>query len=271
MLKIIVGCAGWSYDDWVGPFYPKTLKKDHFLSYYAKFFDFTEINSTFYNLPTDNVVKQWMRSTPENFRFSVKVWQKITHERGASKKSAVIDAFFTRLEVLAPKIKGYLLQFPPKFKYTKANYKYSIEILEEIPAEKPLFIEFRDNAWFDPEILTNFIDGSHVVLVTNYKEGVQPIYLPMQSTYYIRLVGDRELTEFNRIQRSQDEILEEVKQKLNSFERSPEVREALVNFNNHFRGFSPEDANEFKRSMRLPYHEIKMQRTLTDFISKKVA
>lgn len=264
----MVGCAGWAYDDWIGPFYPKSLKKDHHLAYYAKFFDFTEVNSTFYNLPAEETVRKWVKAVPETFQFAVKIWQKITHTAGTHFSSA-IDSFFDRMKELEPKTKGYLLQFPPSFKYTEKNYQKLTQILNQIPTEKPIYVELRDNAWFDESILRAFVDCSRIVLVTNYKEGVQPIYLADQPTYYIRLVGDRALTVFNKIQRSQDEILEEVKQKLNSFERSPEFREALVNFNNHFRGFSPQDVNEFKKALGLSYHDFKRQRTLTDFTNQK--
>ena len=121
--------------------------------------------------------------------------------------------------------------------------------------------------------LSTFIDGEKKILVTNYKEGVKPIYLDNQQIYFIRLIGDREITEFNRIQRSQDDILEEVKQKLNSWERTPGIRETLVTFNNHFRGFSPQDANEFRGEMGIQHRDFtthlakerKKQRSLADF------
>ena len=49
-IKIFIGCAGWDYKDWVGPFYPKTLESSRHLEHYVKYFDMVEINSTFYNL-----------------------------------------------------------------------------------------------------------------------------------------------------------------------------------------------------------------------------
>jgi len=276
--NILVGCAGWDYKDWIGPFYPKSLQKNHHLAYYAKFFDFTEVNSTFYSLPTEETVSRWFKAVPATFRFAVKIWQQITHKVAGSDLNARIGTFFDRMKELEPKIKGYLLQFPPSFKYTAQRKTKLLEILNQIPTQKPIFVELRDNKWFNEQLLQSFVDGARVVLVTNYKEGVNPIYRPDQNTYYIRLVGDRALTVFNKIQRSQDQVLEEVKQKLNSFERSPEFREALINFNNHFRGFSPQDANEFKQALGLPYQDfkqegkqqVKQQRTLSDFIGPKI-
>jgi|GEM_PF-1692291 len=272
MVKILIGCAGWSYPDWLGVFYPKNMKPRQFLSHYTKYFDYTEVNSTFYNLPNEATVQKWLNDVPDDFQFTIKIWRNITHKKEYVDGS--IRAFFARFKVLEPKIKGFLLQFPPQFKYTEKHYNQLKHILDKLRTEKPIFIEFRDNAWFDLEVLSTFIDGEKKVLVTNYKEGVKPIYLDNQGVNFIRLIGDREISEFNRIQRSQDDILEEVKKKLNSWERQPGIREALVTFNNHFRGFSPQDANEFREDMKIPYRDFKgrlvkeqkKQPTLTDFL-----
>jgi len=45
MIKINIGCAGWDYSDWRGPFYPKNLHRKYYLNYYSKFFDCIEINT----------------------------------------------------------------------------------------------------------------------------------------------------------------------------------------------------------------------------------
>lgn len=272
MVHILIGTAGWSYDDWLGVFYPQKMKSGQYLAYFAKFFDYTEVNSTFYNLPNENVVQKWLNDVPETFRYSVKMWQAITHKK--ENQEGAIKAFFTRMKVLEPKVKGYLMQFPPYFKYSAKHQNQVVQLLDKIPTEKQIFMEFRDNAWFDPKVLSAFVDGEKVLLVTNYKEGVKPVYPDNQRTYYIRLIGDRAITKFDKIQRDQSEILEEVKQKLDSWERQPGIREVLITFNNHFRGFSPQDANEFRASRGLPYRnfktalekEKKKQYSLTDFI-----
>jgi len=51
-MAALIGCSGWSYDDWVGRFYPSDLakKKGEWLSYYSRFFSTVEINSTFYRV-----------------------------------------------------------------------------------------------------------------------------------------------------------------------------------------------------------------------------
>ena len=45
---IHLGTSGYSYDDWVGHFYPEGTGKRDFLSYYAEHFGCVEVNYTYY-------------------------------------------------------------------------------------------------------------------------------------------------------------------------------------------------------------------------------
>jgi Protein of unknown function DUF72 len=49
------------------------------LAYYARFFNFVEINSTFYRPASPTMARRWLERTPADFTFAVKVWQKFTH------------------------------------------------------------------------------------------------------------------------------------------------------------------------------------------------
>ncbi|MDA4132349.1 MAG: DUF72 domain-containing protein, partial [Thaumarchaeota archaeon] len=60
-----IGCSGWSYKDWVGPFYPADLQPKEYLKFYSQAFDCVEIDSSFYRIPSLSMVSQWKRNTPE--------------------------------------------------------------------------------------------------------------------------------------------------------------------------------------------------------------
>lgn len=79
---ILVGTAGWSYDDWAGAFYPPSLPKQAWLGYYAKFFRTTEINSSYYTFPAPFVVQEWIRKASKlpGFEFSLKMPKQVTHD-----------------------------------------------------------------------------------------------------------------------------------------------------------------------------------------------
>ena len=67
--NVYIGTSGWGYDEWMGVFYPKSLKKEDYLLYYSKIFQTNEINTTFYNIPSHHVVGNWVKKTPKNFLY----------------------------------------------------------------------------------------------------------------------------------------------------------------------------------------------------------
>lgn len=265
MAKIRVGCAGWDYKDWNGPFYPKDIDKSHHLEFYAKYFDVVEINSTFYNLPTEEMVYKWVAVVPEKFSFIVKVWQKITHNLNDPDLEDKIAEFFYRLKPLENKTILYLLQFPPWFNYSEQHLKLLKYLLNQIPRENHYVLELRDNAWFNLETLSEFVDGSRIILGATYMPNIVAYYFPNQNHYYIRLIGDRQLTIFNRIQRDQREALDDLYHHIQILMQNPEIEEIFVIVNNHFRGFAPESAILIKKQLNLPVRDFNKQKSLLDF------
>lgn len=86
MDSIYVGTGGW-YD------YKKdSLAPGMRLKAYAKKFNFVEVNSTFYKLIDPTTVERWRQQVPEDFEFSVKCYQALTHKIGIK---PVEDAFNT--------------------------------------------------------------------------------------------------------------------------------------------------------------------------------
>jgi len=266
MVKILIGTAGFEYHDWIGTFYPKRLDKALHLEYFSQFFNIVEINSTFYNLPSESMVINWYNRVPENFRFIVKVWQEITHKLGDFEHNSRVIDFFERMRFLKDKIRAILLQFPPWFKYSEKYLNLLIQLLSEVPKEYSYIIELRDNSWFDPEITHNFIDGDNFILGTTYKPGIIPFYLNNQKSYYIRVIGDRELTIFNRIQRDQKIALESLIKSVQKLRESTDINEILIIVNNHFQGFAPESVNNLKKKFGLQYNIFTTQRSISDYL-----
>ena len=266
MVKISLGTAGWDYKDWVGSFYPKKLDRAHYLEYFSTYFNIVEINSTFYNLPSENMVINWYNRVPKQFRFIVKVWQKITHELNNSELENRIFEFFNRIKPLKEKIFGYLLQFPPWFIFTENHLEQLVYLIKAIPTKYNYIIELRDNSWFKPEIVSKFINGENIILGTTYMPGIKPYYRKNQNIYYIRLIGDRELNIFNRIQRDQKEAMLSLDENIQKLMNSQNIYEIFIIVNNHFQGFAPESVNNLKKKFGLDYHNFNNQKRLTDFM-----
>ena len=265
MVKISLGCAGWDYNDWVGSFYPKPLERYNRLEFYSKFFDVVEVNSTFYNLPNQSTVNKWYAQVPENFRFIVKVWQKITHNLNDTDLDYLISQFFNQLTPLREKVVAFLLQLPPWFKFTEKHLKQLVNLSKELPSEHIYIIELRDNSWFEDDVVSENIGGGNFILGTTYMPGIRAYYLKNQDSYYIRLIGDRELNVFNRIQRNQDHSINELLKNIQLLQKKPNIFEIFIIVNNHYMGNAPESINLLKRRLNLPIREFNQQKKLSDY------
>jgi uncharacterized protein YecE (DUF72 family) len=93
-----------------------------------------------------------------------------------------------------------------------------------------------------------------------------PYFLSNQFFYYIRLIGDRKLNTFNRIQRDQREALDDLHNKVQILNNDPNIYEIFIIVNNHFAGFAPESVNELKKKWGLNYRVFDKQKRLIDFI-----
>jgi uncharacterized protein YecE (DUF72 family) len=150
--RVLVGTSGFSFPDWVGPFYPQGMKPGEFLGFYARHFDVVEVNSTYYRIPEPRVLDQMQAKTPDTFRFVVKLNQAMTHE-GASDAALVRD-FLAVLEPLKAvgKYDGVLAQFPWAFRPTPGNLDH-LRRLREAMSDEPLFVEFRHASWTAADVL----------------------------------------------------------------------------------------------------------------------
>jgi len=143
-----LGCSGWYYDHWKGSFYPDSLQKAQWLSYYSEHFSTVEINASFYRLPLPDVVSGWHRKTPDDFIFAAKGNRKITHIHKLKITEIMIDKFHDSIVNLRGKLGVILWQLPPSLKYNKAKLE---RFLSELDPNRRNAIEFRDASWLKEE------------------------------------------------------------------------------------------------------------------------
>jgi len=147
--KLYIGTAGWSYDDWVGSFYPFSQSKEFsWLKYYSRFFNTVEVNSTYYTYLAPNVIKNWLRLIEEidEFLFTVKLHMDFTHRHSFSEKQ--IKAVQYNLDILkdSERLGGLLLQFPYSFDCNNANVDYLRGLLDAFSGYDK-FVEVRHQSW----------------------------------------------------------------------------------------------------------------------------
>jgi uncharacterized protein YecE (DUF72 family) len=171
--RLRIGTAGWSYKDWQGIFYPSgmAIRKIHPLEYLARFFDTTEIQTSFDEPLRPELAKLWCRkvaSVNKKFLFTAKLNRAFTHSHIAAMEptsAATIrpsdeDERRTRegLDVIANEglLGALLIQFPVSFKNTSLNREYLERLLRQL-IEYPRVVEVRDSSWNDAATLAQFV------------------------------------------------------------------------------------------------------------------
>ena len=147
MKPIRIGCSGWNYKHWRnGVFYPPRLPPRRWLDFYSRRFDTVEINSTFYRLPRQTAVENWIRESPPDFVFAVKMSRYATHIKRLRDLGPSIELFYERLGPMlgSPKFGPVLWQLPPGF---RRDDERLAEALAQLPAGRHCF-EFRHESWF---------------------------------------------------------------------------------------------------------------------------
>lgn len=145
---IRVGTSGFQYSEWKGKFYPKTLSTPKMLPFYASHFLTTEINYSFYRIPSAKTLANWAAATPQQFRFSMKAPQEITHVRKLRDCEDVLKRFCGVLENLDGKTGAVLFQLPP---FARSDIALLKDFLEAFPAGLRSTFEFRHASWLNDE------------------------------------------------------------------------------------------------------------------------
>lgn len=155
-----IGPAGWSYRDWIGPVYPPGKTVDQLLTI-ASHFSCIELNSSFYRIPGGRLIESWRRRLTgiKNFTFTVKAWQKITHERNVDETTVAL--FIHTFDPLIENglVGAFLLQFPWSFKDQPENRNY-LKRLGTWFREVPTAVELRHGSWNTPDVLKLLTDSN---------------------------------------------------------------------------------------------------------------
>ncbi|HTI89790.1 MAG TPA: DUF72 domain-containing protein [Puia sp.] len=133
--------------------FPPEFRAGTRLTFYASLFNSLEVNSSFYKIPMPGTFSKWVTEVPEDFRFTVKLWQGITHSPQLSFNPADVDKFMHAANQLATKKGCLLIQLPPSLKADKADQlQFLLEQISQTQQHWRLSVEFRNRTWYKPEI-----------------------------------------------------------------------------------------------------------------------
>ena len=195
--NVFVGVSGFSYATWKGKFYPKDLKTEDFLSYYAGKLSSVEINSSFYAPPSATMVKSWASRTGEDFRFAIKSPRLITHTLKLGKgASDAAERLAKTLDLLSGKLGPVLFQLPPFFRQDLKTLEFFLT--QTVSAKKKVF-EFRHESWLSDSTY-QLLDKHEAGFCIAETEDMRPVLRVTGGLPYFRLRKDaytaRELTDW---------------------------------------------------------------------------
>jgi uncharacterized protein YecE (DUF72 family) len=256
MSEIRIGPAGWSYQDWNGRVYPDPPPANFDpLAYLARSFDTLEVNSTFYRPAPPRMSEAWARRTPEGFLFTVKAWEKFSHDReGFTEADARVFQEGLAPLLSAGKLGAILLQFPWFFKDGPEERDRIRRAAGALGDWAPVVLEVRHRSWLEAfdffrELGISFCNidqprSSTAITGTRHVTG--PVG-------YVRLHGRNARAWFSR-QAGRDEKYDYLYSPAELAEwaeavRSMEVERLFFIANNHFQGKAVVNALQLKRAL----------------------
>ena len=278
---IRIGTCGYSYPGpppkgWHGVFYPAEKRRGFDeLSFYSDFFNTVEINSSFYRPPLPEMARAWSARTPEDFEFSVKVWQKFTHatrlgdlsmqnERWEAPTAADADMFKNAIAPLvdAGKLGSLLFQYPAGFYFTPANAErlaWTLKAFQGLPA----VVELRHRSWSDKRDQTQRLLAEAgavwaVIDEPKFESSVRQPFEPNGGVFYLRLHGRNRAQwwEHGESWERYDylygaEKMLALAKKIREISQNRTARKVVALFNNHARGQAVADGLTLKRALAM--------------------
>ncbi|HET9103631.1 MAG TPA: DUF72 domain-containing protein [Solirubrobacteraceae bacterium] len=233
-----IGCSGWNYDDWRGPFYPPGEPRRRWLELYAQRFDTVEVNTTFYRLPKRDSVAAWVAQTPEHFVFTVKASRYLTHIKRLRDTDTGIGRFYERIEPLiaAGRLGPVLWQLPATFHRDDARLD---SWLAALPAGRHT-IEFRHPSWFVAPVLRRLRAHGVALTIGDHPERPFQTYAATADWRFVRFhFGAR-----GRSGNYSAAELDTWARRIAQWRRRTEV---YAYFNNDWNAYAPANARELAR------------------------
>uniref|UniRef100_A0A486XI63 DUF72 domain-containing protein n=1 Tax=Rheinheimera sp. BAL341 TaxID=1708203 RepID=A0A486XI63_9GAMM len=207
---LYLGCPAWASAQWKGSLYAIDTKAADFLSVYSQYFNSVEGNTTFYSDPTADTLLRWRLQTADNFRFVLKVPQRISHQNSGDIIEPLRD-WLNNLAALEYKLAMVHLQLPAHFgpdrlghisamvKQISQHYRCALEVrhlaffdkaTHEISLHKMLQLNDAERVIFDSRALFSVPASSPALLDAQAKKPQLPVHaISFSQTPMLRFIG----------------------------------------------------------------------------------
>lgn len=188
--SVFVGTGGWGY--FAGA-------SGHKLRYYARQYNFVEVNCTFYQWPSRLAIAKWRRSVPTAFRFAVKCNRELTHIHElepTDRAFTLLERMLKICELLGANV--MVLQTPPWLQIDTGKIKSLRNFFASVQMKSPRFAwEARGRSRLNRELLGLLREYEIAPIIDLSKEAPDL----ESSILYSRIFGKGE-TSFSQLEKS---------------------------------------------------------------------
>lgn len=179
MTHFLIGTGGWAYFK---------IPSVHPLEAYSRAFNFVEVNSTFYEIPTIKIVEKWRKIVPKTFEFTVRCNQRLTHDLNFESTSEAFEVLNKMVKICRVLLAEVLhFQTPPLFNYDRVNSEKIKDFFESAKLNNlRIALETRNPNPLDPTFVKTLYDLNIIHCVDILKEK-EPVY--RSKIFYTRLFG----------------------------------------------------------------------------------
>ena len=233
--RLFLGCAGWSYKEWIGPLYDPDKSM---LQQYSSVFDTVELDSSFYRPPDEGTILGLTKYTNRGFMFSAKIYRKFTHDLAMKLNEDAVTELEKFVQLFDPlltqdRLGCFLVQLPPSL---KKDNRLLEDFLAALPHRYDYVVEFRHKSWLDPESWRTLAKYKAAYCIVD--EPLLPPEIHITSDIgYIRWHGhgERPWYDYQYTQNQLQEWLPRIKTVHENTKKTFGI------FNNHFHGYAPEN------------------------------
>jgi len=233
-----------------------------------------EIDSTWYRMPSRQMIETWKSKTPDGFIFSAKVPKTISHDKYLEGCEAELNEFMSVMSGLEERLGPLILQFPyiakrkdPQEYQTGSDFVRRLKaFVHLLPKEFRWGIEVRNSRWIQPPLL-DILRSRDISLVFIDYYTMDPLPKLAHRTevftapfIYVRFLGNRKEMD-SAVKQAEDAGLRKRDWESLIKDRSEQMQmwippiknmlargiPAYVYFNNHYAGYAPGSVELFER------------------------
>lgn len=183
------GIAGWVFAPWRGAFYPAGLPQKEELAYASEHLGVIEINATFRALQKPASFRNWAGQTPDDFVFSIKGPQLITHIKRLKDIEAPLANFLASGPLgLGAKLGPFVWQLPPNFSYNADRMENFLALLPKSAAEAAGFAA-RHEDWMEEAVTgTDGVTAIRHAIEVRHESFAVPEFIAQMRKHNVALV-----------------------------------------------------------------------------------